>query len=116
MARRSAMAKGPAHSQRRQVDAPSGHGALPYGQAAHHQLPCQTVSSRLFSEHERRQADRFYADLMGLSRSRGSSSAEKADESPDLRNGRVVFYDEDTLRCMEGWTRADGRDRVFLIN
>ena len=70
----------------------------------------------MFSAHERRQADRFYADLMGLSRSGGSSSAEKADESPDLRNGRVVFYNEDTLRFIEGWTRADGRDRVFLIN
>lgn len=66
--------------------------------------------------HERRQADRFYADLMGLSQSRRSSSAEKTDEEPDLRNGRVVFYDEDTLRCIEGWTRSDGRDRVFLVN
>ena len=40
----------------------------------------------------------------------------EADGWRDLRNGRVVFYDEDTLRFIEGWTRADGRDRVFLVN
>ena len=40
----------------------------------------------------------------------------EADGWRDLRNGRVVFYDEDTLRFIEGWTRADGRDRLFLVN
>lgn len=35
---------------------------------------------------------------------------------PNLRRFRTVFYDEDTLRFIEGWTRAKGSDGVFLIN
>src|SRR5262245_31106878 len=58
---------------------------------------------------------------MGLTRPRSSSfaSVETIAEDqgwPDLRTGRVVFYDEDTLQFIEGWTRADGKDRVFLVN
>lgn len=34
----------------------------------------------------------------------------------DLRSGRVVFYDEDTLRFIEGWTRANKSDTVVLVN
>jgi len=73
----------------------------------------------MISDRERREADRFYADLMGPRR-RGRMSwrrvAEEADGSPDLRSGLVVFYDEDTLRFIEGWTRDTHRDDVFLIN
>jgi hypothetical protein len=76
---------------------------------------------------ERAAADRFFADLMGLpdarvappSRGRAESVAEffeKDDDGPDLKSGRVVIYDEDSLVCLEGWTRANGQDVVILIN
>jgi hypothetical protein len=81
------------------------------------------------SNRERRQADLFFADLMGFSRPqtswRGWSAAAKNDaqrlseslrEDEDLKSGRVVFYDEDTLRFIEGWTRANRTDTVFLVN
>ena len=42
--------------------------------------------------------------------------AENDREWKDLKSGRVVFYDEDTLQCIEGWTRATRSDRVFLVN
>jgi hypothetical protein len=82
----------------------------------------------MFSEEERRQADLFLADLMGQSAPQTSRRPagpavtrvpevqEDAPTQTDLRSGRVVFYDEDTLRFIEGWTRADGKDRVFVIN
>jgi hypothetical protein len=76
---------------------------------------------------ERAAADRFFADLMGLSapraaqptRTRAESVAEffEQDEGdPDLKSGRVVIYDEDSLICIEGWTRANSQDVVVLIN
>jgi hypothetical protein len=69
----------------------------------------------MISERERRQADLFYADLMGLATSRRDSGEEDA-PWPNLRSGRVIFYDEDTLRYLDGWTRATGSDDIYLIN
>ncbi|MEO8077316.1 MAG: hypothetical protein ABI818_13375 [Acidobacteriota bacterium] len=81
------------------------------------------------SDSEHRNADLFFADLMGVSRPRlslggrgrrpGSNAQELAEQASgweDLKSGRVVFYDEDTLGFIEGWTRASQSDDVFLVN
>src|SRR5262245_57475633 len=75
----------------------------------------------MISDWERRQADRFYADLIGVRRGsrlprRGSADEADPCADRDLRTGRVIFYDEDTLRYIEGWTRDTGSDDVFLVN
>jgi hypothetical protein len=73
----------------------------------------------MISDRERREADRFYADLMGPRRPGRMSwrgAVEEADGWPDLRSGLVVFYDEDTLRFIEGWTRDTHADEIILIN
>jgi len=76
---------------------------------------------------ERAAADRFFADLMGLSGprvapprpGRAESVAEffeKDDAEPDLKSGRVVLYDKNSLALIEGWTRANGQDVVVMID
>lgn len=68
---------------------------------------------------ERREADLFCADLFGLRRP--APFAEDVPTRWKNRDGRVVFYDRNTLRFIEGWTRdappgETGHDRVFLID
>jgi hypothetical protein len=78
----------------------------------------------MVSFRERRQADLFYADLMGLARPparrRSPAGAPRFSEDAPTkwpgRKGRVVFYDRNTLRFIEGWTRDTTTDRVFLID
>lgn len=67
------------------------------------------------SNFERRQADLFYADLVGRSR-RSSYPPISGEDVNELRKGRIVFYDEETLRLIEGWTRATAADRVYVVN
>ena len=78
----------------------------------------------MISDRERRQADLFYADLMGLARPSAASRRYNAEEEDagwrNLRNVRLVFYDQSTLEYLEGWTRYSkddpDTDRVFLID
>src|SRR5262245_30436627 len=79
------------------------------------------------SARERREADLFYADLFGRSpaparwRSRGrpvesvGCPCRQESEDTNYRTGRVIFYDKETLRFIEGWTRFTSTDQVFLI-
>lgn len=77
----------------------------------------------MISDRERRLADLFYADLMGLARPAAASrryGEEDGTPSPNLRNVRLVFYDKSTLQYLDGWTRYSkddpDTDRVFLID
>jgi hypothetical protein len=72
----------------------------------------------MISNRERRLADLFYADLMGLARPAATSNRVSAEEDagkPNPRSGRVVFYDDHTLRYLDGWTRDTGSDDVYLV-
>lgn len=48
---------------------------------------------------------------------RGSRVREEefAEQAPQPR-ARLVFYDRETLRCLDGWTRAQGAPAVYLID
>jgi hypothetical protein len=51
-------------------------------------------------------------------RSRGGTAREgeeSAEQAPQPR-ARLVFYDRDTLRCLDGWTRAQREPAVYLID
>lgn len=58
------------------------------------------------------------ASAGGATRARrgGTGFREDLAEQVPRARFRTVFYDEDTLRFIEGWTRAAGSDGVFLIN
>jgi hypothetical protein len=76
----------------------------------------------MISNRARRQADLFYADLMGLPHPAAGRpfGEEDGTPSPNLRNVRLVFYDKSTLQYLDGWTRYSkddpDTDRVFLID
>ena len=84
----------------------------------------------MISNRARRQADLFYADLMGLPHPAAATRFGEEDSprceghnlnrTENLRNVRLVFYDRSTLQYLDGWTRCSNDDtdpdRVFLID